>query len=121
MLFRSALPDVWSEGSVKGLRCRGGFTLEEMNWENNQLKSVEILSNLGGSMRLRSAIPLYMDGKKLSPVKSDRENENPLLQAQEIRKPLISPQAPINTTNPPSTYIYDIETKAGVRYSLAGE
>ncbi len=116
-----ALPSVWSEGSVKGLRCRGGFTLEEMSWENNQLKNAEILSNLGGTMRLRSTGPLYMNGEKLTPVKSGKANENTLLQAQEIRKPLISPQAPINTTETPITYIYDIETKAGERYSLAGK
>ena len=116
-----ALPQVWSEGNVKGLRCRGGFTLNEMVWENNQLKSAELLSTVGGTMRIRSNTPLFMDGEKLEAINSSTASSNPLLSRQDIRKPLVSPEAPINTLDSPTTYIYDIETVAGKSYFINGK
>jgi len=42
-----ALPDVWDEGSVKGICARGGFEVS-MDWSNGQLKTVKILTKKGG-------------------------------------------------------------------------
>ena len=36
-----ALPDSWKEGSVKGLRARGGLEVS-MKWQNSQIKEVEL-------------------------------------------------------------------------------
>ena len=114
-----ALPDVWDKGTIKGLRSRGGFIIEEMNWENNQLKNAAILSTLGGNLRIRSKTPLYLEGEKLKPLKSLDNNDNILLKAQEIRRPLISPKARINTMEMHATYLYDIETTPGEVYNLS--
>lgn len=48
-----ALPDVWKNGSVKGLRCRGGFTLEELTWKDGKPTVIRIRSNAGKTLRLR--------------------------------------------------------------------
>ncbi|MDQ6528806.1 glycoside hydrolase family 95 protein [Flavobacterium sp. LHD-85] len=42
-----ALPDAWSEGSVKGICARGGFEIE-MNWSNKKPEKVMVFSKNGG-------------------------------------------------------------------------
>lgn len=114
-----ALPDVWKQGTLKGIRCRGGFTLEEMNWKDGKLANVRISSSIGGVMRLRSAVPLQLNGQKLNPVKPSVPCTNPLLDVQEIRKPLIAADALMQSPEQTITYLYDIDTKAGENYILS--
>ncbi len=115
-----ALPDVWQKGTLKGIRCRGGFTLDEMVWENGSLQKAFITSHIGGTLRLRTSSPLYLNGEKLMPS-AENECKNPLLQRQPIRKPLIAADAPLTVPEYATTYIYDIETIAGKRYILTTE
>lgn len=56
-----ALPDDWHSGSVSGLKARGGYEVS-MNWRNNKLETAEIKSSIGGTLRIRSAVPLKGDG-----------------------------------------------------------
>lgn len=49
-----ALPDEWTQGSVTGLRARGGYTLS-MEWEDSQLVSAVIKAERDGSVTIRSA------------------------------------------------------------------
>lgn len=46
-----ALPDAWSEGSVKGICARGGFEIE-MSWSNKNLSHAVISSKTGGKTTL---------------------------------------------------------------------
>jgi alpha-L-fucosidase 2 len=116
-----ALPDVWKEGTVKGLRCRGGFEIEELTWSEGVVKTLKIRSTIGGVLRLRSAVELQKGDVKLSPLTEveKAKNVNPLLSTQEILRPLISPQAPINTTGYKDKYIYDIPTSVGELIELS--
>ncbi len=59
-----ALPAAWPEGSVSGLRARGGFEVA-MNWKSGTLTGATILSLAGAPCRLRTAKPVSVtiDGK----------------------------------------------------------
>ena len=55
-----ALPDVWPEGSVKGLRSRGGFELS-MSWKDGRLTAAAIQSHLGSDCEVRTDRPVDVE------------------------------------------------------------
>lgn len=50
-----ALPTAWPEGSVRGLRARGGFDVA-IEWRNGALQHAEICSNRGNRCTIRGAV-----------------------------------------------------------------
>ena len=70
-----ALPDVWKEGSVSGLKARGNFEIT-MNWKDGILTEAKIRSLSGKSCTLRTSRPFTVkqNGKTIStssPVQSN--------------------------------------------------
>lgn len=109
-----ALPDAWTSGSIDGLKARGGFEVS-MEWEDNNITKTVIKSELGGNLRIRSAVPLT--GKGLKKAKGD--NKNPLFDTPaDIRQKINAPGAIEPLPELKKTYLYDIDTKKGGTYTL---
>ena len=109
-----ALPDAWQDGEVKGLCARGGFVVD-MSWQQGQLRKAVIKSKLGGTLRIRSYVPLKGNNLKVA----SGEVANPLLKKVDIRKPLMSSELSSFETLPiKKVYEYDIETTANKVYTF---
>jgi len=111
-----SLPSKWEQGSVTGLRARGGFEVD-INWKNNQPDNVKIKSLLGGNCRIRSYYPLSGNGLK----KAEGQNPNAFYQAPEVKEPIISGQAILKKIEMKPVYEYDLSTTAGNEYFLRSE
>ena len=114
-----ALPDVWKNGSIKGLRTRGGFDIESLEWKDGEISKLVIKSNLGGNCRIRSYTKLRIEGTTSLKL-AKGENQNPFYQIPKIKEPLISDKATLKNIKLKNTYIYDIETNPGEEYKLSG-
>ncbi|MBN9382503.1 MAG: glycoside hydrolase family 95 protein [Chitinophagaceae bacterium] len=111
-----ALPDAWPAGSIRGLRARGGFEIEDMEWKDGRLTKVVIRSLLGGNLRLRVPNELRSAGGSLTPASGI--NRNPFYQTEETSAPVISPEAKLSVTAPKPTLLYDLPTTIGKVYTL---
>ena len=112
-----ALPDTWQQGEVNGLRARGGFIVS-MKWEKGALQSATVRSTIGGTLRLRSYVPLQ--GKGLKEAKGDCPND--FLAPADIRTPLRSPELKEFTLlTPPKVYEYDLETLPNKTYTIVSK
>lgn len=108
-----ALPDEWKNGEVKGLLTRGGFEVD-VKWSEGKLDKAVVRSKIGGTLRLRSYVPLKMKGLR----EANGDCANPLLCKAGIKKPLKSGELKDFRCLPVrKVYEYDIDTKAGHTYT----
>jgi alpha-L-fucosidase 2 len=110
-----ALPDVWAEGKISGIRARWGFILD-IEWKKGKLTSAKITSTLGGVCRLKTDRPIKVKGVTTRPA----EGKNPNL-FYDI------PDAPAfenntvdgGTPHAQGKYSYvDFDTEAGKTYEI---
>jgi alpha-L-fucosidase 2 len=61
-----ALPGNWSEGEFNGICARGGFELQ-MNWKDQEITKVEVLSKFGHLCRINPGgkVRVTNDGKSI--------------------------------------------------------
>ena len=108
-----ALPDSWSEGEVKGLRTRGGFIVD-MKWHSGKLSSATITSTIGGTLRLRSYIPLT--AKDMTTAQGTCPNK--LLMPAAIKRPENNSKLSVLDLQLKKVYEYDIITKPGQKITI---
>ena len=109
-----ALPEAWRVGSVSGLRARGGFEAS-ISWQDARLQQATIVSHVGGTVRLRSYVPLK--GKGLRAAQGDCPND--LMRPAEVAQPLRSKE--LKQAEQPQLqpiYEYDLDTRPGQSYRL---
>ncbi len=66
-----ALPDIWQQGEVKGLRARGAFEVD-IQWKNGQLFSANITSKQGNNCQLRTNVPVKVTGLNIVSEKDEK-------------------------------------------------
>jgi alpha-L-fucosidase 2 len=103
-----ALPDVWKEGDVKGLKARGGFEVD-IHWQNGNVETVMIKSTLGGNCRLRSYVQLKGKGLK----NAQGLNPNQFYGAVALKNPLVHSEVPSAVVTQRKVYEYDLSTRKG--------
>ena len=112
-----ALPDVWKNGSISGLRARGGFDIVSMEWKEGKVSKLVIKSNLGGNCRLR--IPNALRGHSITLKIAEGKNSNIFYESDEILKPIVSPAATIKKLEIQKTFLFDFMTEKGTSYTLS--
>lgn len=112
-----ALPDEWKEGKVTGLVARGGFVID-MEWKQGNVEKIVVHSRIGGTIRLRSYVPLKCKGLK----KAKGECPNKLYARANVLTPIISEEL-ISPEKPElrSVYEYDLKTVAGKDYVITNK
>ena len=99
---------------MKGLRARGGFTVD-IAWDKGTITKAVVHSTIGGTLRLRSYQPL--SGKDLRQATGDCPNS--FMAPADISQPLSAkpdPQASIIKPQVPEVYEYDLDTTPGQVY-----
>ena len=94
---------------MEGLCARGGFEVA-IRWADGEMTQASIKSTIGGTLRLRSYVPLK--GKGL--VEAKGACDNPLLATAEVKNPLRSEELKEFSLLPVrKVYEYDVQTKPG--------
>ncbi len=110
-----ALPKAWANGEVKGLRARGGFEID-MRWENGQIVTAVVRSELGGNCRIRAARPFLVINA--AEAVAEGENLNPFYAIQPPVKARIKNQDAVTMLDVPEGFVVDFETKPGEIFTL---
>jgi alpha-L-fucosidase 2 len=111
-----ALPDNWADGSVKGLRARGGFVVD-MEWKKGQLTKAVIRSQSGGNCRIRTYNRLKTSDAKLTDAKGN--NSNPFYQTAKSPELVKGENAEkLQPLKLKDTFVQDFDTGGGKNYVL---
>jgi alpha-L-fucosidase 2 len=115
-----ALPDVWQNGTITGLRAQGGFQIVSMEWKNSKLVKAVIKSTLGGNLRLRAPNAIKVTAG-VALKKATGKNRNLFYYVEDTPTPIISDKVPIVPLDIKPTIVYDLATTAGKTYTLVAQ
>lgn len=107
-----ALPDVWQEGSIAGIRAKGGFEVVELKWKDGKIEKAVIKSTIGGNLRLRVPNTLSLEnGAALK--NANGENQNPFYQVPITADPIVAIEAEMIPVDLSDMELFDVQTTVG--------
>lgn len=110
-----ALPDEWKNGSIKGIKARGNFTVT-IDWKNGKLSEAHIYSGLGGNCRLSTTVPVKVVGVVSTAARgSNSNNLNELSEKPVYHK---NEQTKLQDLELKKNYIIDFKTEKGKTYKV---
>ena len=111
-----ALPSGWKEGAVKGLKARGGFTID-IAWKDQRVSKLKIHSALGGicyiKLKNNVKMPAASGFKPAGAV-----NTNPFYKVHAVKTPLISGAAPKTEPVVNNLKAYELQTQKDGVYMI---
>lgn len=110
-----ALPKIWGNGYVKGLKARGGFEVD-IYWKDGKIERAVIRSQLGRVCRVRTSIPVKVQGAKA--YEPEGEITNPLLKPQKTVKFVALDPSKLEKQALPQTFVVEFETVKGGVYTV---
>jgi alpha-L-fucosidase 2 len=110
-----ALPQAWKNGSIKGIKARGNFTVD-LAWKNGRLTEGVIYSALGGNCRIRTLHPVKVIGVQSKPASG--KNPNPLNTVYEQPPYEKSLNAKLVDVEYTRGYVIDFKTEKGKKYTI---
>jgi alpha-L-fucosidase 2 len=112
-----ALPAAWPNGSVRGVRARGGFEID-LSWQDGQVSAATIRSSLGGVARVRASRPLAVTGGTARPATG--EHPGVFYRMHPPGVPEIADRSKLAVVTPPGGDAIDIQTTKGGTVGLRG-
>ena len=110
-----ALPAAWKDGSIKGIKARGNFTVD-IYWMDGKLVRSKIFSALGGNCRISTGYPVKVLEVKSTEAKGI--NPNPLMTSYGIPPHEKNHQAKLEELPGEKEWIIDFPTEKGKSYII---
>lgn len=110
-----ALPDAWTNGSIRGIKARGNFEIA-IDWKKGKLIKALIKSNLGGNCRLRTPIPVKV--VEVNSKAAIGDNKNILNTSPKIPIYKKADDAKLVDISFNKGYVIDFTTQKGKTYTI---
>ncbi|WP_057935647.1 glycoside hydrolase family 95 protein [Algoriphagus resistens] len=107
-----ALPEVWQNGSIAGIRAKGGFEVVELKWNEGKIEKAVIKSTIGGNLRLRVPNTLSLENG-VALKHANGENPNTFYQVPVTADPIVAIEAEMIPVDLSDMELYDVQTTAG--------
>lgn len=110
-----ALPAVWQEGFVGGIKARGNFKVD-INWKNNKLTSATVYSEIGGDCSLHTLQPVKV--VETTSLKTVGVSGNNLQTRYEKLNYHNNTKEKLPDINTAEGYTINFKTEKGKRYTI---
>ena len=111
-----ALPSSWKEGSVRGLKARGAYTVD-ITWQGGMLADARIMAERDGFCRVRTWIPVQVDGVQVV-TNPDEFPEDPVFHVPHVGDPVILAPDSLSVVEPNVGYLVGFPVRKGQTYHI---